>query len=139
MTPNHKCGTIINRLLNPYCECMIYTVWMMWRRNHTCTHLLRIVGFMQECLWPTHRWCFWLCPLSGRLMDQLPTGTASWLPTHNQISSSACHRWKSKWVILHKLAVLHPKAGKFYHLFTQINNSLKVFVFCIIGFLNLFI
>lgn len=41
-------------------------------------------------------------------MDQRPTGTASWLPTHNQISRTACHRWKSKWVILHKLAILHP-------------------------------
>ncbi|XP_050931049.1 multivesicular body subunit 12Bb isoform X2 [Lates calcarifer] len=42
-----------------------------------------------------HCRCCWLCPLSGRLMDQRLTGTAAWLPTHNQISRTACHRWKT--------------------------------------------
>lgn len=77
------------------------------RIGEVITHLVRAVAVMQQCLWPTHRRCCWLCPLSGRLMDQRPTGAASWLPTHNQISRTACHRWKSKWVILHKLAILH--------------------------------
>lgn len=45
-------------------------------------------------------------------MDQRPTGTASWPPPHNQISRTACHRWKSKWVILHKLAILRPSVKK---------------------------
>lgn len=72
------------------------------------THLLRAVAVMPQRLWPTHCRCCWLCPLSGRLMDQRPTGTASWLPIHNQILRTACHRWKSKWVILHKLAILYP-------------------------------
>lgn len=83
-----------------------------WRSYHTCPHLLRAVAVLQQCLRPTHHRCCWLCPLSGRLMDQRPTGTASWLPTHNQISRTACHRWKSKWVILHKLAILHPSGNK---------------------------
>lgn len=92
------------------------------------THLLRAFCVMQRCLWPTHRRCYWLCPLSGRMMDQRSTGTASWLPTHNQISRTACHRWKSKWVILHKLAILHPSGNKkkfYFNICESVNKTAR--------------
>lgn len=94
------------------CRLTVYFIAAICR-----THLAAVLGRSYGALWqssggyestrprPTHRRCCWLCPLSGRLMEQRPTGTASWLPTHNQISRAACHRWKSKWVILHKLPI----------------------------------
>lgn len=41
-------------------------------------------------------------------MDRCPDRIASWLQMRHQISKSASHTWKSKWVNLHKLPFCIP-------------------------------